>query len=72
MPPPPPRQIVQEEEPEGEWAEVLYDYSSEDPGDLQIKENQMVLIVDKTSADWWTGELEGKRGLVPAAYVKMM
>jgi abl interactor 2 len=28
-PPPPLRPRVQEEEPEGEWAEVLYDYSSE-------------------------------------------
>jgi len=71
-PPPPARPRVQEEEPEGEWAEVLYDYSSEDPEDLDIRANQRVLIVEKPSEDWWTGELNGKRGLVPAAYVKLV
>lgn len=28
-PPPPPRPVVEEPEPEGEWAEAMYDYSSE-------------------------------------------
>jgi len=71
-PPPPPRPRAEEEEPEGEWAEALYDYSSEDPGDLQVKESQRVLILEKSSEDWWTGELNGRRGLVPAAYVKIV
>jgi len=73
-PPPPPRRYVEEEpeEPEGEWAEVMYDYSSEDPGDLQIKEKQRVLVIEKSSEDWWTGELNGKRGLIPAAYVQLL
>ncbi|OSX60494.1 hypothetical protein POSPLADRAFT_1147923 [Postia placenta MAD-698-R-SB12] len=68
-PPPPPRP---HQEPEGDWAEVVYDYSSEDPGDLEIKEGERVLIVERTSDDWWTGELDGRRGLVPAAYVKLI
>jgi len=74
-PPPPPRPKVEEEEeeePEGEWAEVVYDYSSEDPGDLEIKANQRVLILEKSSEDWWKGELDGRRGLVPASYVKLV
>jgi len=71
-PPPPPRAKPEPEEPEGEWAEVLYDYSSEDPGDLPLEENDRVLIVDKPSDDWWTGEKDGRRGLVPAAYIKLL
>ncbi|PCH41559.1 SH3-domain-containing protein [Wolfiporia cocos MD-104 SS10] len=71
-PPPPPVPVRPREEPEGEWAEVLYDYSSDDPGDLAIQEGQRILIVEKTSDDWWTGECEGRKGLVPAAYVKLL
>ncbi|KAH9950163.1 SH3-domain-containing protein [Amylocystis lapponica] len=67
----PRRQEVQEEEPEGEWAEALYDYSSEDPGDLPLQASQRVLVVEKNSEDWWTGEIDGRRGLIPAAYVKV-
>ncbi|KAF9782136.1 hypothetical protein BJ322DRAFT_1111025 [Thelephora terrestris] len=67
-PPPPPRK---KEEPAGEWAEVLYDFSG-DPGDLDVKESQRVLIVERSSDDWWTAELDGNRGLVPASYVKIL
>ncbi|KDQ65057.1 hypothetical protein JAAARDRAFT_52974 [Jaapia argillacea MUCL 33604] len=73
-PPAPPRRQQVEEEPEveGEWAEALYDYSSEDPGDMELQANQRVLIVERTSGDWWTGEMDGKRGLVPASYVRLL
>ncbi|KAI0643653.1 hypothetical protein C8Q79DRAFT_928180 [Trametes meyenii] len=71
-PPPVPRRAQQEPEESGEWAEALYEYHSEDPGDLDLEEGVRVLIVEKTSDDWWTGEIEGRRGLVPAAYVKML
>ncbi|KAI0951899.1 hypothetical protein AcV7_007862 [Taiwanofungus camphoratus] len=69
-PPPPPRRPQQEEE--GEWAEALYDYTSEDPGDLELQAGQRLVVLEKTSDDWWTGEIEGRRGLVPAAYVKVL
>lgn len=106
-PPPPPRPAQEEPEPEGEWAEAVYEYSSEvrsisksivvvssydimiqDPGDLPLQEGQRVLIVERTSDDWlvnsltlvtellltfcrWTGEYQGRRGLVPASYMKV-
>ncbi|KAI0676723.1 hypothetical protein C8Q78DRAFT_987309 [Trametes maxima] len=71
-PPPVPRRAQQEPEESGEWAEAVYEYHSADPGDLDLEEGVRVLIVEKTSDDWWTGEIEGRRGLVPAAYVKML
>ncbi|KAF5393857.1 hypothetical protein D9757_000430 [Collybiopsis confluens] len=81
--PPPPHRAVssepeqeeeseEEEEPQGEWAEALYDYNSQDPADLHIRVNQRVLITERTSDDWWTGEVDGKSGLFPAAYVKLL
>ncbi|KAG2130998.1 uncharacterized protein EDB93DRAFT_947176 [Suillus bovinus] len=76
--PPPslPRRAVEPEpeEPQGEWAEVLYDYSSEDPGDLEVQSGSRVLVTAKSSDDWWTGQIEGqgKEGLFPASYVKLL
>ncbi|KAG2147948.1 hypothetical protein DEU56DRAFT_783329 [Suillus clintonianus] len=76
-PPPilPRRQVEPEpEEPQGEWAEVLYDYSSEDPGDLEVQSGSRVLVTAKSSDDWWTGQIEGqgREGLFPASYVKLL
>ncbi|KAJ7727966.1 SH3-domain-containing protein [Mycena metata] len=75
-PPPAPEEPEEEEEEEqtaqGEWAEALYDYDSTDPGDLQIRANQNVWVTERTSDDWWTGEFEGKSGLFPASYVKIL
>ncbi|KAJ7590727.1 SH3-domain-containing protein [Mycena floridula] len=62
----------EEEETAGEWAEALYDYNSGDPGDLNLQENQRVLVTERTSGDWWTGEAGGKTGLFPASYVKLL
>ncbi|KAJ8518887.1 hypothetical protein ONZ45_g4104 [Pleurotus djamor] len=71
-PPPPPPTRRPEPEDDGEWAEVIYDYNGDDPGDLDIQANQRVKIIERTSDDWWTGELNGKRGLFPASYVKAL
>ncbi|KAJ3857206.1 SH3-domain-containing protein [Lentinula lateritia] len=76
-PPPPHRAPEPEPEPEqeeeqGEWAEALYDYVSQDPADLQIRANQRILVTERTSDDWWTGEVDGKSGLFPATYVKLL
>ncbi|KAM5532652.1 hypothetical protein V8D89_013696 [Ganoderma adspersum] len=71
-PPPalPRRQATQQET--GEWAEASYPYTSDDPGDLDLEEGDRVLVIEKTSDDWWTGEIDGRRGLIPAAYVKLL
>ncbi|GLB33257.1 putative src homology 3 domains containing protein [Lyophyllum shimeji] len=61
-----------EEEVQGEWAEALYDYDSGEAGDLAIKEGERVLVTERTSDDWWTGEYGGRKGLFPASYVKIL
>ncbi|KIJ19806.1 hypothetical protein PAXINDRAFT_178600 [Paxillus involutus ATCC 200175] len=73
----PRRQLAPEpepEEPQGEWAEVLYQYTSEDPGDLAIEAGSRVWVTAKSSDDWWTGQIEGlgREGLFPASYVKLL
>ncbi|RDX52942.1 hypothetical protein OH76DRAFT_1343952 [Lentinus brumalis] len=71
-PPAPPALPRRNTQDEGEWVEALYDYHSEDPGDLDLQEGMRVLVVERTSDDWWTGEIDGQRGLIPAAYVKVL
>ncbi|EIM85453.1 SH3-domain-containing protein [Stereum hirsutum FP-91666 SS1] len=61
-----------EEETAGEWAEALYDYSSAESTDLEIRAGQRILVTERSSADWWTGVADGKSGLFPAAYVKLL
>lgn len=71
--PPPEPESEPEPEPEsGEWAEALYDYDSGETGDLKIRANQQILVTEKSSADWWMGEVDGRTGLFPASYVKLL
>ncbi|KAI0273114.1 hypothetical protein BGY98DRAFT_1090814 [Russula aff. rugulosa BPL654] len=64
---------TEEEEAEtGEWAEALYDYTSQEASDLHLRAGERVLVTEKTSSDWWTGEVGGRSGLFPALYVKLL
>jgi len=56
----------------GEWAEALYDYTSEEAGDLHLRAGERVLVTEQTSSDWWTGEVDGRSGLFPATYAKLL
>ncbi|QRW00184.1 SH3 domain-containing protein [Ceratobasidium sp. AG-Ba] len=56
----------------GERAEALYDYTSDDPGDINVRQGDKLIIVERTSDDWWTGEINGQRGLLPASYVRIL
>ena len=44
---------AEEQEAEGEWAEALYDYASDETGDLKLRARQRVLVTEKTSDDWY-------------------
>ncbi|KAI6128379.1 hypothetical protein EDD16DRAFT_1882935 [Pisolithus croceorrhizus] len=64
-----------EPEPEqGEWVEALYGYSSEDPGDLTVEAGSRILVMERSSEDWWKGKIDGqgREGLFPASYVKLL
>lgn len=61
-----------EEEESGEWAEALYDYTSEDQGDLHLRAGERVRVTERTSPDWWTGEIGGRSGLFPVTYARLL
>ncbi|KAM6495443.1 SH3 domain containing protein [Amanita muscaria] len=72
-PPQPEPELEDEDEGgEGQWGEALYDYVSDEPGDLNIRENQKIWVTQRNSDDWWTGEVDGKSGLFPASYVELL
>ncbi|KAI0065728.1 hypothetical protein BV25DRAFT_1913175 [Artomyces pyxidatus] len=51
-----------------------YDYLPQSEDEIEIKEDQILLLIEKTDDDWWKvkakGEADGPTGLVPSAYVE--
>lgn len=41
---------------------ALEDFHSTKAKDLNFKENQILLIIDRPDDDWWIGELDGRTG----------
>ncbi|KAM3873770.1 sorting nexin-18-like [Diretmus argenteus] len=55
-------------------ARVLYDFSSENPGEISIAENELVTLFGEEELEGWLeGEnSRGEAGLFPAAYVEIL
>jgi len=49
----------------------MYTYSSEEPADLTFNQGD-VFTIQKMEGDWWTGTMNGKTGIFPATYVRVM
>ncbi|EMD42812.1 BAR/SH3 domain containing protein [Entamoeba histolytica HM-1:IMSS-B] len=47
---------------------ALYDYTAVDAGELSFKEGDVITVLEK-SGDWWSGELNGVKGIFPSNYV---
>ncbi|KAI8926965.1 hypothetical protein BC831DRAFT_413476 [Entophlyctis helioformis] len=53
---------------------ALYDYDPVEEGELQIRENDKVVVMDDTDPDWWLVRIVGRpgaEGLVPKTYVEL-
>ena len=68
-PPPPPPQINSKKEA---FVVAMFDFNSQEPGDLNFKAGEKIEIVKRTDSkdDWWTGRAKGREGIFPANYVK--
>lgn len=49
-----------------------YDYEAEQPDELSIKVGQTIKNVLTEDGGWWEGELDGKKGMFPDNFVKVM
>ena len=58
-----------------ERAKVTFEYEAEDETNITIAVGDVVVVVDKSDADWWEGHLEGsadKVGFFPASFVELL
>ena len=56
-------------------AKVTFDYEAEDETNITIRAGDIVVVTDKSDADWWEGHLEGKPdvvGFFPASFVELL
>eukprot|EP01102_Stenamoeba_stenopodia_P019360 TRINITY_DN7297_c0_g1_i1.p1 TRINITY_DN7297_c0_g1~~TRINITY_DN7297_c0_g1_i1.p1 ORF type:complete len:937 (+),score=336.38 TRINITY_DN7297_c0_g1_i1:194-3004(+) len=52
-------------------AKVLYPYSAQGSTELNIAVGDIVNVVEKYPNGWWVGEMNGKVGVFPGAYVTL-
>jgi len=50
------------------YCRALYDYKSQEPGDLQLHKGDKIEITEHLSEDWWKGNLRGNSGVFPSNY----
>ena len=51
---------------------VEFDYEAEQPDELTIKTGQIIKNVMTEDGGWWEGELDGKKGMFPDNFVKII
>uniref|UniRef100_A0AAY4AE42 Intersectin 2b n=1 Tax=Denticeps clupeoides TaxID=299321 RepID=A0AAY4AE42_9TELE len=50
---------------------AMYDYTAANQDELSFSKGQLISVLDKSSSDWWRGELNGITGLFPTNYIQM-
>ncbi|RKP17248.1 hypothetical protein ROZALSC1DRAFT_16559, partial [Rozella allomycis CSF55] len=66
-PPKPPRGVAEEI-----TVKALYDYDAAENNELSFSEGAIITNVEKTTPDWWQGEINGRIGLFPSNYVEQI
>jgi myosin-1 len=51
-------------------ARALFDFNAQEANELSFRYNEVINIVSM-NGDWWEGELNGRRGLLPSNYVQL-
>ena len=52
--------------------ESIIIYKKQSGQDLTFRNGDTMIVLDKPSADWWNCTLNGRTGLVPSNYVKVL
>ena len=50
------------------FARALFNFESNEKGDLNFKMGDLLYIIEEIDGDWWRARLKDKEGLVPANY----
>ena len=51
---------------------ALYDFKAENPGELELKEGQVIDLVSQIDENWYEGSVNGKSGFFPVSYVQVL
>ncbi|KZW02672.1 BAR-domain-containing protein [Exidia glandulosa HHB12029] len=70
--PPPPPGPKPKPKPEIKYVVALYDFAAQAEGDLSFKTGDRIELLEKTNSaeDWWTGRVNGNKGVFPGNYVQ--
>jgi hypothetical protein len=58
--------------PQQPRAQGLWDFNTVQPNELPFRTGDVLNIIDSSSGDWWTAEMNGRTGLIPANYVQLI
>ena len=53
-------------------AKALYDYESQETGDLNFKKGEIITIKKRVDANWYHGECNSVQGFFPSSYVQVL
>ncbi|KAJ7814141.1 hypothetical protein B0H14DRAFT_3748204 [Mycena olivaceomarginata] len=53
---------------------ALYDFRAAQPGDLSFSKGDVIVITKRSEStdDWWTGTVDGRRGIFPANFIEVV
>jgi len=49
--------------------QALYDFTPQEPGELEFRRGDVITVRERTDQHWWHGEIGARTGLFPATYV---
>ena len=53
-------------------AVAQFDFMGRTRRELTFKKGDVITLFNRRSVDWWEGSLDGKTGLIPDKYLKIM
>jgi len=52
-----------------EYVRALYDFTPQEPGELEFRRGDIITVTDHSDENWWCGLLGNRKGQFPATYV---
>lgn len=49
----------------------MYDYTGRSSSELSFKQGDRLILHSQASSDWWRGEVNGTKGLIPNKYISV-